>query len=72
MLSTISSEPLMSISNKHNYKTFSKSPPASLLHCIRNILSHSSGKCRDSLTMAALSLTNGSRAMDALSFTFVQ
>ena len=23
----------MSISNKHNYKTFTKSPPASLLHC---------------------------------------
>ena len=34
MLSTISSEPLMSISNKHNYTTFSKSPPAFLLHCI--------------------------------------
>ena len=48
----------MSISNKHNYKTFSKSP-ASLLHCIGNILSHSSRKWRDSLTMAALSFTNG-------------
>ena len=59
ILSTISSEPLMSISNKHNYKTFSKSPPASLLHCIGNILSHSSGKWRDSLIMAALSFTNG-------------
>ena len=59
MLSTISSEPLMSISNEHNYKTFSKSPPASLLHCIGNILSHSSGKWRYSLTMAALSFTNG-------------
>ena len=59
MLSTISSEPHMSINNKHNYKTFSKSPPASLLHCIGNILilSHSSGKWRDSLTMAALSFT---------------
>ena len=43
MLSRIFSEPLMSISNKHNYKTLSKSPPPSLLQCIRNILSHSSG-----------------------------
>ena len=59
MLSRISSEPLMSISNKYNYKTFSKSPEASLLHCIRNTLSHSSGEWRDSLTMAALSFTNG-------------
>ena len=67
MLSRISSEPLMSISNKHNQKTFSKRPPPSLLHCIRNILSHSSGKWRDSLTMASLSLP-----MDAHSFTFVQ
>ena len=57
MLSRIFSEPLTSISNKHNYKTFSKSPPASLLHCIENILSHSSRKCRDSLTMAAVSFT---------------
>ena len=48
---------MMSISNEHNYKTLKKSPPASLLHCIENILSHSSGKCRDSLTMAALSFT---------------
>ena len=60
MLSIIFSEPLMSVSNKHKYKTFSKSPPASLSHCIKNILSHSSGKCRDSLTVAALSFTNGS------------
>ena len=60
MLSRISSESLMSVSNKRNYKTFSESPPASLIHCIGNILSHSSGKWRDSLTM------------DALSFTFVQ
>ena len=59
MLSRISSEPLLSISNKHNYKTFSESPPASLLHCIGHILSHSSGKWRDSMTMAALSFTNG-------------
>ena len=57
MLSRISNEPLTSISNKHNYKTFSKSPPASLIHCIGNILSHSSGKSRDSLTMDALSCT---------------
>ena len=60
MLSRISSEPLiMSISNKHNHKTFSKSPPASLIHCIGNILSHSSGKWHDSLTVAALSISNG-------------
>ena len=59
MLSRISSEPLMSVSNKHNHKTFSKSPPASLIHSIGNILSYSSGNWRDSLTMAALSLTNG-------------
>ena len=59
MLSRISSEPLMYVSSKHNYKTFSKSPPASLIHCIENVLSHSSGKWRDSLTMAALSFTNG-------------
>ena len=54
MLPRIFSKPLMFISNKHNYKIFSKSPPASLLHCIENILSHSSGKRCDSLTMAAL------------------
>ena len=58
MLSRIFSEPLMVISNKHSYKTFSKKPPASLLNCIGNIR-HSSGKWRDSLTMAALSSTNG-------------
>ena len=60
MLSRIFGEPLMSIlSNKHNHKTLSKSPPASLVHCIENILSHSSGKCRGSLTIADLSSTNG-------------
>ena len=59
MLSRISSEPLMPVSNKHNYNTFSKSPPASLLHCIGNILSHSSGKWRDFLIMAALIFTSG-------------
>ena len=69
MLSRISSEPLMSISHKHNHKTFSKSPPASLLHSSGNILSHSSGKWRVSLTMAAPSFSN---IPDALSFTFVQ
>ena len=57
MLSRISSEPLISISNKHNCKTLSKSSPASLIHCIGNILSHLSGKWRDSLAMAALSFT---------------
>ena len=46
---------LMSISNKHNYKTFTKSALASSLHCIENIVNHSAGKCRDSLTTAALS-----------------
>ena len=55
----ISSEPLVSFSNKHKYKTFSKCPTASLLLCIGNILSYSSGKWRDSLTMAALSFTDG-------------
>ena len=59
MLSGISGEPLLSISNKHNYKTFSKRPAAPLLHCIGNILSHSFGKWHDSLTMAVLSFTNG-------------
>ena len=33
MLSRISSELLMSMSNKHNHKTFSKSPTAYLVHC---------------------------------------
>ena len=47
----------MSMSNKHNCKTLSKSRTASLLHCIGNILSHSSGKWRDPLIMAALSFT---------------
>ena len=59
MLLKVSSEPLVSISNKYSYKTFSKSRPASLLHYIGNILSHSSGKWHDFLTMAALSFTNG-------------
>ena len=49
----------MSLCDKHNYRSFTKSAPASfLLHCIENILNHSSGKCRDSLTMAALSSPN--------------
>ena len=38
----------MSVSNKHDYRTFKKSPPSSSLHCIENILNHSSGKCHDS------------------------
>ena len=45
------------LSDKHNYKTFIKSPPAFLLHNVEKILNHSSQKCRDSLTMAALSFT---------------
>ena len=55
MLSRISSELLISSSKRYNYKTFSESPTASLLHCIGNTLSYSSEKWRDSLTMAALS-----------------
>ena len=51
------SEAFMSISKKHNHKTFTRNPPASLLHCIENILNRSSGKCRDSLIMAALIFT---------------
>ena len=47
----------MSISNKLNYQTFTKSPPASLLHGIEDVFNHSSGKYRNSLTMAALSFT---------------
>ena len=47
----------MSISNKHNYKIFTKKRPTSLSHCIEDNFSHSSGKCHDSLTMAALSFT---------------
>ena len=49
MLSKIFSEAL-SLSDKHNYKTFTKIPPGSLLHCSKNIFNHLSGKCRDSLT----------------------
>ena len=56
MLSRIFSEALISISNKHNYKSFTESSPASLLHYIEKLLNHLSGKCRDSLTMTALSL----------------
>ena len=47
----------MSISNKYNCKTFTKSPAASLLLCIKNILNYLSGKCLDSLTVAGLSFT---------------
>ena len=71
MLSRIFSEPLMSISNKHNYKTFSKSPPASLLHCIKNILSHSPGKRCDSLTMTAPSFINGCSEFHLRSIIFI-
>ena len=47
----------MSISDKHICRTFTKVPPASLSHCIEDILNHSSETCCDSLTMAALSFT---------------
>ena len=57
MLSKIFSEALTSISNKFHSKTFTKSRPASLLHCIENILNHSSGKYCENLTKAALSFT---------------
>ena len=43
------------VRKKHKFKSFTKSPPASLLHCIGNFLKHPSGKCHDSLTMGALS-----------------
>ena len=70
LLSRISSEPLMSLGNKHNYKTFPKSPPASLLHCIGNILSRSSGKWRDSLTMVPLSFTSGCSKFHLVQYLF--
>ena len=60
LLSRIFSQALRSISNKHNYKTFTKNPPASLLHCIENILNHSSWKSPDPLTIAALSFAKSS------------
>ena len=59
MLSRISSKPVMSVSNKHNLKSFSESPLESLLHCVGNILSLSSRKWHDSLTMATPSFTDG-------------
>ena len=59
MLSRIFGEPLISIINKHNYKTLPKSAPASLVHCIENVLSHLPEKCRDSLAISDLSSTNG-------------
>ena len=40
MLSKTFSEELMSTSNKHSYKTSTKSPPVSLPHWIENILNH--------------------------------
>ena len=61
----------MSISNKRNHKTFSKSPPASLLHCIGSNLNHSSGKWSDSLTMASLSLTSESGSEFHLCTVFI-
>ena len=60
MLSRIFSQALPSISKKHNYKIFTKRSPAYLLHCIENILNHLSGKCPDSLTIAAVSFAKSS------------
>ena len=60
----------MFLSNKHNYKTFSKSASASLKHCIRNIMSHSSRKWGDSLTMTALSFTNGCSEFTCVQYLF--
>ena len=57
VLSRIFSQALLSISNQHNYKTFTKHFPAFLLHYIENILNHSSGKCLDSLTISVVSFT---------------
>ena len=71
MLSIIPSEPVMSVSDKHNHKTFFKSPPAPLLNCIGNVLSHSSGKWRDSLTMAALSFTSGCSEFHLCTIIFI-
>ena len=59
MLSRIFCEPLSSIINKHNYKTFPKGLPECLVHCIENVLSHLSGKCCDSLAIADFNSTNG-------------
>ena len=59
----------MPINNKHNCKTFTENSPASLLDCIDNILDHSSGNCRDSLTMAALSFTKSTIAFVQYLFT---
>ena len=66
ILLEIFSEALTSINNKHNCKTFAKSLPASLLQCIGSILNHSPGKCRDSLTIAALSFTKSLVQQEAL------
>ena len=57
MLSRIFGEALISGSNKHNYRTFTKDPPTSSLHGIENILNPSSGKCIASLSMTALRFT---------------
>ena len=67
MLSRMSCEPLMSISNKHNYKAFSKSPPASLTHCIgtRSVIRLGNGVILWQWLLWVL-------PVDALSFTFVQ
>ena len=60
VLSRIFSQALRSKSNKHDYKTLTKNPPATSLHCIENILNRLSGNSPDPLTIAALSFAKSS------------
>ena len=47
----------MSVSNKHNHKTFTKSPLRLCYIASKKFSNHSFGKCPDALTMAALIFT---------------
>ena len=68
MLSKIFSEAL-SLSDKHNYKTFTKFPPGSLLHCIENIFNIYLGSgVILGLTMAAQSFTKSTGHLFIYSF----
>ena len=59
MLSRVFSETLMYISNKHNHKTFTKSPPASLFTLHRKHFQLVIWEVPNSLSsMTALSFTN--------------